>query len=229
MTVQRFPDLPALARAMADELPALVQRAVDETFACHLVLSGGNTPLALYDELARRGRSFLPWDSINLWWGDERCVPPDHPESNFGAAKARLIDALGLDSSLWHRMKGEDDPDAAARAYEEHIYNSFGDNPVFSVVFLGIGDDGHTASLFPGQPIDPARIVIATRSPTGQFRISMTPKLVNAARAVRFLVSGTAKATALAGIIQGTADVPARLISNPDLAWLVDDDAAQRL
>jgi 6-phosphogluconolactonase len=229
MSVRRYPDLAGIAKAMVDELPALVQKTIDETFSsAHLVLSGGNTPKALYAELVARGRDFLPWDDIHLWWGDERCVPPDHPDSNFGMAKRDLIDPLGLDSSLWHRMKGEDPPADAAQAYEDHIYNSFGDNPVFSVVFLGIGTDGHTASLFPGTQIDPERIVIASKAPSGQPRISMTPKLINTARHVRFLVTGDEKADVLAKILQG-ADLPANKISNPDLAWLVDESAARNL
>lgn len=229
MTVQRYPDLAAIAKAMADELPGLVQRTLDETFSsAHFVLSGGNTPQALFGELVARGRGFLPWDDIHLWWGDERCVPPDHPDSNFGAAKRLLIDPLGLDASMWHRMKGEDPPEQAAKAYEDHIYNSFGDNPVFSVVFMGIGTDGHTASLFPGTPIDPERIVIASQAPSGQPRISMTPKIVNAARHVRFLVAGDEKADVLAKVLQG-GDVPARQIQNADLVWLVDEPAARSL
>jgi 6-phosphogluconolactonase len=227
--VRRYADLTALAKGMADELPGLVQRTIDETFSsAHLVLSGGNTPQALFTELAARGREFLPWDDIHLWWGDERCVPPDHPDSNFGAAKRLLIDPLELDSSMWHRMKGEDPPEEAAKAYEEHIYNSFGDNPVFSVVLMGIGTDGHTASLFPNTQIDPERIVIASTAPSGQPRISMTPKLINAARHVRFLVSGDEKADVLTKILQG-ADLPAHQITNPDLAWLVDEPAARNL
>ena len=229
MGVRRFPDLAAIARAMADELPALVKRSLDETSACHLVLAGGNTPRALYRELVSRGREFLPWDAIDLWWGDERCVPPEHADSNFGMANAELIRPLGLDSSRWHRMTGEDEPAAAAKAYEAHIYNSFGDDPVFSVVFLGIGADGHTASLFPGVAIDPARLVIAAQAPSGQPRISLTPKIINTAHHVRFLVSGGEKAEALAGIVTGTSKVPAHLIQNADLDWLVDDAAAKNL
>jgi 6-phosphogluconolactonase len=192
------------------------------------VLSGGNTPKALFAELVSRGRDYLPWDSIDLWWGDERCVPPDHADSNFGMAKAALIDPLRLDSSLWHRMKGEDPPEDAAKAYEDHIYGCLGDVPVLSVVFLGIGTDGHTASLFPATQIDPARIVIASKAPSGQPRISVTPKLVNAARHVRFLVSGAEKAAMLADIAKG-GNHPAALIQNNDLAWLVDEAAARNL
>ena len=229
MTVRRHTDLPAIARAMADELPGIVQRSLAETSSCHLVLSGGNTPRALYRELVARGRAFLPWDQIDLWWGDERCVPPDHPESNFGMTKAELIKPLDLDSSLWHRMKGEEEPAAAAQSYEEHIQGCLGSRPVFSVVLLGIGNDGHTASLFPGEPLDPDRLVIASKAPSGQPRISLTPKVINAARHVRFLVSGAEKAGVLAAIVNQTTDVPAASIQNPDLAWLVDEAAAKSL
>lgn len=229
MEVRRYPDLPAIARAMADELPALVRRSLDEAQNCHLVLSGGNTPRALFKELVARGRGFLPWDEINLWWGDERCVPPDHPESNFGMAKAELIQPLALDSSLWHRMKGEEEPEAAAMAYESHIRNSLFGDAVFTMILLGIGSDGHTASLFPGTHIDPHRNVIATTAPSGQRRISLTPTLINTARHVRFLVSGAEKADALASVVKGTTNVPARLIQNPDLHWLVDEAAAKGL
>ena len=225
MTVRRYPDLPAIARAMADELPALVERALAEAGTCHMALSGGNTPRALFAELVARGKQFLPWDQIDLWWGDERCVPPDHPESNFGMAKAALIEPLGL--ARCHRMEGEREPAAAAQAYEDLVYRVLGAQPVFGVIFLGIGDDGHTASLFPGKPIDPARIVIASHAPSGQARISMTPKLINAARHIRFLVSGGAKADALAGIVNGTSSAPARLIENAD--WLVDEAAARSI
>jgi 6-phosphogluconolactonase len=223
MAVRRYPDLPAIARAMADELPALVQDALAAGGTCHVALPGGNTPRALFAELVARGRAYLPWDQIDLWWGDERCVPPDHAESNFGMAKATLIDPLGL--SRFHRMEGERPPEEAAHAYEAEVFRVLGTQPVFGVIFLGIGDDGHTASLFPGKPIDPARIVIASQAPTGQARISMTPALINAARHVRFLVTGAAKADALAGIVHGTSNAPARLIDNAD--WLVDEAAAR--
>jgi 6-phosphogluconolactonase len=214
VSIRRFRDLAAMARAMVDELPTLV--GADG----NLVLSGGNTPRALHAELVARGRDYLPWDAIDLWWGDERCVPPDHADSNFGMAKATLIDPLGL--TRWHRMRGEDPPEEAARAYEAELGS-------LDVVFLGIGSDGHTASLFPGRPIDPARAVIASLAPSGQPRISLTPRVINAARSVRFLVTGAEKATVLAEILNGASDAPATLIRNPDLAWLVDEAAAAHL
>lgn len=214
MSIRRYRDLAAIARAMADELPSLLGEGG------HLVLSGGNTPRALHAELVARGRDFLPWDAIDLWWGDERCVPPDHADSNFGMAKATLIDPLGL--TRHHRMRGEDPPEDAARAYAEALPTGL------TVVLLGIGADGHTASLFPGKPIAD-RDVIASVAPNGQPRISLTPRVINAAAHVRFLVTGDEKAEPLAGIVHGTSTAPATLIQNPDLAWLVDDAAAQRL
>jgi 6-phosphogluconolactonase len=216
MSTRRFRDLAAIARAMADELPTLVGTGGN------LVLSGGNTPRALHAELVARGRDYLPWDAIDLWWGDERCVPPDHADSNYGMAKATLIDPLGL--TRWHRMRGEDPPDAAARAYEAELGAT-----QLDVIFLGIGSDGHTASLFPGTQIDPARSVIASQAPSGQPRISLTPRVINAARHVRFLVTGAEKATVLAEILNGASEAPATQIRNPDLAWLVDETAATRL
>jgi len=228
MAVRRFPDLTGVAKAMADELPAIVKSAIESPLAeCHLVLSGGSTPKALFKELLARGREFLPWDSIHLWWGDERCVPRDHPESNFGMAYTQLIEPLGIDASLVHRMRGEELPADAAKAYEEHIYNSFGDNPVFTLQLLGMGPDGHTASLFPGQPIDPDRIVITTLAPNGHSRITMTPKLINASTHRRFLVAGAEKSDVLAKVIDGTGNYPAQLIQNAD--WLVDEAAAKGL
>ena len=226
--LHRHRDLSAIARAAADELAILLAGGGS------LVLPGGNTPKALFAELVSRGRDFLPWDSIDLWWGDERCVPPTHADSNFGMAKANLIDPLKLDSSLWHRMKGELEPDAAAKAYQEHVYACLGETPVFDVILLGIGSDGHTASIFPDTVIDPDRIVTSTLAPSGQPRITkprvtMLPRLINAARHVRFLVSGAEKAEALAGIVGNKGNYPAKLIQNADLVWHVDDAAAKGL
>ena len=219
--LHRHADLAAIARAVADELPALLANGG------HIALSGGNTPKALFDELVARGRDFLPWDSIDLWWGDERCVPPDHADSNFGMAKRALIDPLGLDASLWHRMKGELEPDAGAKAYQEHIHGCLGSTPVFTLIFLGIGADGHTASIFPDTVLDPDRIVTSTLAPSGQPRITMTPTLINTARHVRFLVSGAEKSAALAGIVNNKGNYPAKLIQGADVVWHVDEAAAK--
>ena len=229
MSVHRHRDLPAIARAAADELAPLVTRTLEAGGGCHLALPGGNTPKALFAELVARGRAYLPWDAIDLWWGDERCVPPDHADSNYGMAKAALIDPLKLDAARVHRMRGEDEPDAAARAYEAELRERIGAQPVLSVVFLGIGADGHTASIFPDTVLDPDRLVIASSAPSGQPRITLTPGLINAARHVRILVTGEAKAEALAGIVGNKGNYPAKLIQNADLAWHVDDAAAKGL
>lgn len=225
--LHRHPDLTALARAAADELADLVRRSLAETGACHIALPGGETPKALFAELVARGRGWLPWDEIDLWWGDERGVPPDHPESNFGMAKAALLDPLQL--ARYHRIEGEREAPDAAKAYEQEIRERLGPAPAPSIVLLGIGADGHTASIFADTVLDLDRLVISSSAPSGQPRITMTPELINAARHVRFLVSGAAKAHALAGVVGNKGNYPAKLIQNADLAWHVDAAAASEL
>jgi len=123
MQRQLFADLDALSRAAADDFTKLVN-ATDHTF--HVALSGGSTPKKLFDVLAERGRGALPWDRIELWWGDERCVPPDDPDSNYGMTKQHLIDPLGLDASRIHRLEGERKPIQAAADYERALVAALG-------------------------------------------------------------------------------------------------------
>lgn len=237
MTVRRYPDPDALAHAAADDLDAIVREAVAARGTCSIALSGGGTPKRMFQVLAERGRAALPWHQIELWWGDERTVSADHPDSNYGMALHSLIEPLGIDPARVHRMHGEDDPVAAAAAYEQTLVTACGLPPVLDLVLLGLGPDGHTASLFPGSPAltEPEHFVVANPvdSPLagGQtMRITFTARTINAARKVRFVISGGDKAEALAGILEGPkARYPAQLIENADLVWLVDDDAASRL
>jgi 6-phosphogluconolactonase len=236
--IRRFPDLDALSRAAAVELAALARAAVAERGAFHVALSGGSTPKRLFQLLAARGRDALPWDRVDLWWGDERAVPPDHADSNFGMAREALIEPLRLDAARVHRIAGELDPDAAARSYARALLETAGAPPVLDLVLLGLGPDGHTASLFPGSPAlgETDRWVVANpvTSPLvggAATRITLTAPAINAARRVRFLVAGADKAAALAAVLDGPRDparYPAQLIApaGGDLAWLVDDAAA---
>lgn len=212
--LHRHPDLAALARAVADELPALLGTG------SHVALPGGNTPKALFAELVSRGRDFLPWDGITVWWGDERCVPPDHADSNFGMAKRTLLDPLRL--RTYHRIEGELDPHDAARRYETLVRDV-----QLDVVLLGIGADGHTASIFPDTVLDPDHLVTSTLAPSGQPRVTMTPSLINKARHVRFLVAGADKAGALAGIVNNKGNYPAKLIQGADVVWHVEEAVAK--
>jgi 6-phosphogluconolactonase len=243
--VRAFDDLDALSRAVADEVAAIARAAVAERGAFHIALSGGSTPRRLFQLLAQRGADALPWRELVLWWGDERTVPPDHADSNYRMAREALIDpaaAFGLPAANVHRMAGElPDPAAAALAYERELVAALGTPPVLDLVLLGMGPDGHTASLFPGSPAlgETARWVVANpvTSPLvhGQTtRLTFTAPAINAARHVRFLIAGADKAAPLAQVLTGPRDptrYPSQLVApaSGDLAWFVDAAAASSL
>lgn len=234
MQKQLFADLDALARAAADDFTALVN-ATDRTF--HVALSGGSTPKKLFDVLVERGRDALPWDRIELWWGDERCVPPDHPDSNYGMTKQHLIDPLKLDPAHIHRLEGERPPIQAAADYERALVAALGAPPIFDLVWLGMGPDGHTASLFPHSAgvLDKSSYVIAnavdsplTKGPT--TRLTITFPVIDEARHVRFLVGGGDKADTLAQVARGPNELyPSSLVAAADTVWLIDRAAGAKL
>jgi 6-phosphogluconolactonase len=229
------PDPDALARAAADDLRNIVREAVRERGVCQVALSGGSTPKALFGVLAQHGRDWLPWNQVVLWWGDERTVPPDHKDSNYGMAKQHLLDPLGLTNA--HRMEGERDPDTAARDYERAMTEALGSPPALDYNLLGMGKDGHTASLFPGSPGlgESKRFVIANPidSPLANgktTRITITWPTIAAARHTRILVAGADKAEVLAGVLEDPpGKYPSQNISGPDVRWLVDEAAASKL
>ena len=240
--VRRFEDLDALSHAAADELATLVRAAVVDRGTCSIALSGGSTPKRLFELFAQAGRDALPWEHIDLWWGDERTVPPDHADSNYRMTRETLIDPLGLAASHVHRIAGElADHDAAARSYSRELVTALGSPPTFDLVLLGMGPDGHTASLFPGSPAleETSRWVVANpvTSPLVHgtaTRITLTAPAINAARHIRFLVAGADKAAALAQILEGEHDparYPSQLIApqDGDLVWFVDAAAAASL
>lgn len=232
MQVQRFSDLEAVSRAGAEELVRLA-RASNGPF--HVALSGGSTPKRMHEILASMGREALPWERVVLWWGDERTVPPDHPDSNFGMAKRTLIDPLKL--TRFFRMEGEKDPPVAADDYQKLLLREAGTPPVLDLVFLGVGPDGHTASLFPGTPAvaEQARWVVANPvdSPVAKgktVRITVTLPLLAAAKHVRFLVAGPDKTHMLPHALGApTPEYPSSLVRGPDVAWFVDEVAAEEL
>lgn len=236
--ISRHADLAALSRAVADELAVIVPSAIKARGVAHLVLSGGSTPKRLFEELAQRGRGALPWDQIVLWFGDERTVPADHPDSNYRMAREALIQPLGL--TRVHPIDGgAADPAAAAAAYEQQIYAELGELPTFDVVFLGLGPDGHTASLFPGTPALSVTDRICVANPVDSpvtkgktTRITMTARVINAARHIRFLIAGADKAPTLAAVLEGPrqpAHLPAQLIRELECTWYVDTAAASQL
>jgi len=245
-SVRRFGDLDALSRAAADELAVIARAAVADRGTCSLALSGGSTPKRLFQLLAQRGRDALPWDHIELWWGDERTVPPDHADSNYRMTREALLDPLGLPLGLAashvHPIDGAlADHEAAAHAYERALVTALGSPPVFDLVLLGMGPDGHTASLFPGSPAlaETTRWVVANpvTSPLvhgSTTRITLTAPALNAARKIWFLVAGADKAATLAQVLEGPRDptrYPSQLIApgSGDLVWFVDAAAAASL
>lgn len=229
----------ALAEAAAEEVVRIGRQAQLARSTFSLVLSGGSTPRALHARLAgprRRGR--LSWSEVDLFWGDERCVPPNHPQSNYRMAEETLLRGLPEGAAI-HRIQGEIAPARAAAAYESRLREVTGEAlPSLDLVLLGIGGDGHTASLFPATPdIDGGRrLTIATKSPQPPHdRISLTLRAINAARNVLFLVQGADKAPMLARLLapRKAEDraLPAARVRPRDgrLLWMLDRAAAAAL
>jgi len=232
-----LPDAEALAGAVAE---AFAEATAKTAGPVRVALAGGGTPRGAYARLATPPlRDRVPWSRLHVFFGDERTVPPDHPDSNYRMTREALLDCVPLDPGRVHRMHGEDaDPEAAAGRYAEEIARAFGappdgPPPAFELVLLGLGDDGHTASLFPGSPAlaEKRRWVMSAPGPApGETRITLTPPLLRRAARVWFLVSGAGKAKALQRL-RGDADPPppARL-ALPDAGELVlfaDRAAAQ--
>jgi 6-phosphogluconolactonase len=242
--VEVFRDLDAASEALADELVRRSIDSVEERGAFRWVISGGRTPLALFRLLAGpRGRK-IPWGAVEVFFADERCVPPRHPDSNFGAAWATFLSKVPIPRRQVRRMRGEVRPPArAASAYRRWIgplptSNDAG-TPRFDVVLLGIGPDGHTASLFPNSPaLAEARRAVVPIAKAGQppyvARLTMTLPALRSSREVVFLVSGRDKAAALRATLghrrEGSARWPASLVrSMGAVRWFVDRDAASAL
>jgi 6-phosphogluconolactonase len=199
-----------------------------------IALAGGSTPKPLYEAIATQN---LPWDKIHIFWGDERYVPPDHPDSNQSMARRAWLDQVNIPAANLHPMPTDEvDPAMAAAKYEQHLRQFFqapsGIFPALDVVLLGIGDDAHTASLFPHtEALDVRDRLITMGSKDGQPRITFTAPLINQARSVIFLVVGASKKAALAQIFAPDADdhtYPARLIQpQGELWWLLDRAAGE--
>lgn len=218
----------------------VVTRLSAATRPLHLALSGGATALLLFRALHAAGAETLLRERLRLWWADERCVSPEHPDSNYGVARQALLAPLRIPTDHVFRMRGEDDPDAAAPAYEALLGAQLPTGPlgpVFDMVFLGMGTDGHTASLFPGdeESFGSRRLVTTAIHPaSGQKRLTLTPRTINNAQLVFFLVCGADKASMCGRILNrlpGEQALPAGRIRTPRgrLLWLLDSAAAAGL
>jgi 6-phosphogluconolactonase len=238
--IRVFEGVAELIRATAEEIAQAADRSVAERGRFTWALSGGSTPRDLYRLLASDFyRSRLPWRSVHVFWGDERHVPPDHPESNFRMAREAMLDVAPLPPENIHRIHAEE-PDAGHAAAEyELVLRAFfalppGHWPRFDLVLLGLGKDGHTASLFPGSEAvrERQRLVVAPWVASQQaFRITLTPPVLNHARCALFLVSGEEKAAAVRAVIEGAREperYPAQMVEGNRL-WMVDRAAAHLL
>jgi 6-phosphogluconolactonase len=235
--VRVFDTIPELMRAAADEVVRGAEEAVREQGFFAWALSGGSTPRDLYSLLAQPPyRDRLPWSAIHVFWGDERHVPPDHPDSNFRMAREAMLDAVPLPPRNVHRIRAEEpDAEVAAKAYETELRDFFhlspGDWPRFDLILLGLGKDAHTASLFPGGEAvhESERLVVAPWvAAQNTFRITLTPPVLNHARLVAFLAAGDDKAEPLRAVLEGARDperYPAQIVEGNRL-WLVDRAAA---
>lgn len=242
-----FYDSGALYDAAAERFVALAAAAIREHGIFSVALSGGSTPLGLYERLAQKDfRSRVMWKNVFVFWGDERCVPPDHAESNYRAAFDSLLVHVPIPASNVFRMHGEVDPAEAALEYEQILRSHFNTpngaprftaNARFDLIYLGVGNDGHTASLFPdGDTVELTREWVAASysESTTNWRVTFTLPLINAAANVQFLVAGREKHDILARIfadqdVDGKtgATLPAARVRpiEGNLEWFVDDAA----
>jgi 6-phosphogluconolactonase len=231
-----------LFAAAAEEVVRTANEAVAQRSRFTIALSGGSTPKSLYNLLATNARTALPWDRMFFFWGDERHVPPTDPDSNYRMADETLLSKIPVAAGNVFRIKAEN-PDAAAvaEAYEQTILKFFqlksGEVPNFDLILLGMGPDGHTASLFPGTTAlqEKSHLVVANWvEKMKTHRITLTLPVLNAARCVTFLVSGSDKASVLREVLE--EDVPAEQYPSKlvrpaagKLIWLLDRAAASQL
>jgi len=245
MTIVRLhPNLSLLAVSAAGHFLEQAQAAIQSRGRFSVALSGGSTPRAAYELLASQTyATTLDWSRVHVFWGDERCVPPDHPDSNYRMAWETLLNRVPIPPENIHRMPGEAEPELAAKEYEQLMRSHYpsGENSqyvkLFDLILLGLGEDGHIASLFPGSPAlgENVRWVVAVEHkqppPPLVKRLTLTLTMLNKATQVTFLVAGAGKAHILKRVwsppIEGQPPLPAQLVQpeSGNLLWLVDEAA----
>jgi 6-phosphogluconolactonase len=241
MPIAIYPDLETLSHDAAQYVVRVAQEAIAAHGRFTLALSGGNTPKKLYALLASEPyRDQIDWALVEVFWSDERNVPPDSPDCNYKLADEVLLNLVPIPATQVHRILGEqEDRDAASLAYEQELRKVFRTNgvPHFDLIQLGMGPEGHTASLFPHQPSlrETQRLIMPVTVPKPPPpRLTFTPPLLNAARHILFLVTGTDKAEAVQEVIEGARnpdEYPAQIV-NPEqgeVTWMFDTAAAAKL
>lgn len=236
-----YPTPMAAARAYADRIARVSEIAMSVRDRFIIALSGGSTPRVTYDLLSSEFASVMDWDSTYVFWGDERCVPPESPQSNLRMARETLLNHVTVPLDHLYRIHGEYAPEQAAQMYEADLRRFFGSRgtrgPRFDALLLGLGTDGHTASLLPGSPAleETTRWVTTAQRPEEPFgRVTLTYPAINSAANILFLVTGRDKADVVARVLSGDESggiLPAQRVKPVEGAviWVLDEDAASAL
>lgn len=235
--IKTFAEPAVVADAFAADFAAWLETQGQEKIT--VALSGGSTPTRLFELWASQYADRIDWQRIHFFWGDERCVPPDDSQSNYGVAKKLLFDNIAIAEDNVHRVRGEADPDEERSRYEneiyEHVETDDEANPQFDLVILGMGEDGHTASIFPHQSQflkSPQVCEVAIHPQTAQKRITLTGPVLSAAHKVAFLITGENKARVLAQVLNHSgqyANFPASHIAGENVCFYIDQAAAKDL
>lgn len=227
-------DALSTAQAFADHFA----EKVEQSSKFHVALSGGSTPKILFELLADEYEEEIDWDKVHFWWGDERCVPPTDDDSNFKMTKERLFDAVSIPDENIHRVLGENDPSEEAMRYGQlidHTIPNKDSQPVFDLIMLGMGGDGHTASIFPHEIElleDTNTCAVATHPESGQKRVTLNGPAIQNAKEICFLVTGEGKADKLDEIFhqkEGYLDYPASHFNGENVIWFLDQAAASKI
>lgn len=241
MHIAIYPDLETISQQAAAYIARIAREAIVTRGRFTLALSGGNTPKKLYSLLATEPYSSqIDWQLVDIFWSDERCVPPDDPESNYLMAQEVLLSRISIAVAQVHRMPADRaDRDAASLAYTRDMQRVFSTNgiPEFDLLQLGMGPEAHTASLFPHQPSlhETQRLVMPVSVPKPPpDRLTFTPPILNAARNILFLATGADKVDALHAVIEGPTnpdEYPAQIVRPPngEVTWMVDSAIAQKI
>jgi 6-phosphogluconolactonase len=227
-----------LAEKFAEEMISMIKASLKTGNAFNIALSGGSTPELLFTVLGDKYADSLPWKNVHFFWVDERCVTPENKESNYGMTMKAFLSRISIPAMNIHRMRGEDNPDEEAFRYSKEISESVSTSdgfPVFDLILLGLGEDGHTASIFPGhlEYFESDKICIVAAHPvTGQKRISLTGRVINNGSRIVFLVTGEKKQAIVEKMFKNdpsSLNYPAAYIVpvHGNLSWYLDESAAE--
>ena len=233
--IHAYPNKEKLVAATTERIADCMEQAIQKNGLCNMALSGGKTPGGIFSLLASNPyRDRLDWSRLHIFWGDERMVPPEHQDSNFRLVQETLLDHIKMPDENVHRMRGEIAPEEAAKEYAELLHDHFkGSLPCFDLMLLGLGEDGHTASLFPETDAveECEKHAVAVFVPKlDAWRVTLTLPVLNAARKILFLVSGKSKSKMVQRIMsnkQPAKEIPATMVNpqNGEIHWMMDSEA----